>query len=206
MQDGRLILLAGAREHRPEFHTETVDYEVFRLLFTLLKVFERLLPSPPIAVIAATAISAAIRPYSMAVAPSSFLKSFLIIFISGLQFIFTQVAISSCCSLTSKFITEWLSRHGLETTLATLFDIEFHIPVVEPATLPSAVSITMTSIAKIKPYSTAVAPRWHFAMLRISSKILVPVYPLVANSHRFPTKPLTKTFEVETKCKKIRQC
>jgi hypothetical protein len=43
-----------------------------------VKVSDRLLPRVPIAVIAATAIKAAIRPYSIAVAPSSFLKIFLI--------------------------------------------------------------------------------------------------------------------------------
>lgn len=44
----------------------------FRLSLTLLNVVEILLPSVLIAEIAATAIKAAIRPYSMAVAPFEF--------------------------------------------------------------------------------------------------------------------------------------
>jgi hypothetical protein len=44
----------------------------------LLNVLLRLLPKPCIAAIAATAISAAIRPYSMAVAPREFLRSAVI--------------------------------------------------------------------------------------------------------------------------------
>ena len=50
-------------------------------LLTLLNVFERFDPKLPIATIAATAIKAAIRPYSIAVAPSSVFNSFLIMFI-----------------------------------------------------------------------------------------------------------------------------
>ena len=42
---------------------------------TLLKVLPSLLPTEPIATIAATAMRAAIRPYSMAVAPDSFDKN-----------------------------------------------------------------------------------------------------------------------------------
>jgi hypothetical protein len=49
----------------------------YSLLDTLLKVAVRLLPTALKAAIAATAIRAAISPYSMAVAPSSFFKSLL---------------------------------------------------------------------------------------------------------------------------------
>ncbi len=59
-------------------------YDIFAL--TLLNVVDKLVPRLLIAVIAATAIKAAIRPYSIAVAPSSFLKIFLITFMFGLQF------------------------------------------------------------------------------------------------------------------------
>jgi hypothetical protein len=47
----------------------------YSLLDTLLKVAVRLLPTALKAAIAATAIRAAISPYSIAVAPSSFFKS-----------------------------------------------------------------------------------------------------------------------------------
>lgn len=63
-----------------------VIYDVFMLLPTLLKVLDKLVPRLVIAVIAATAIKAAIRPYSIAVAPSSFLNIFFRNFMSGLQF------------------------------------------------------------------------------------------------------------------------
>ena len=46
----------------------------------VLKVVESWLPSPCMAAIAATAISAAIRPYSMAVAPALLLRNFLMNF------------------------------------------------------------------------------------------------------------------------------
>ena len=48
----------------------------YRLLATLLKVFERSLPNVDMAVIAAMAIKAAIRPYSIAVAPDSSRRNF----------------------------------------------------------------------------------------------------------------------------------
>jgi hypothetical protein len=44
-----------------------------------LKVELRFVPTVPITVTAATAINAAIKPYSIAVAPSSFLKSFMML-------------------------------------------------------------------------------------------------------------------------------
>jgi hypothetical protein len=44
----------------------------YRLLATSLNVVLRLVPTVPITTTAATAISAAIKPYSMAVTPSSF--------------------------------------------------------------------------------------------------------------------------------------
>ena len=61
----------------------------FRLSLTLLNVVEILLPRVLIAEIAATAIKAAIKPYSMAVAPFEFLiilrkKVILISFYKGL--------------------------------------------------------------------------------------------------------------------------
>ena len=63
------------------------NYVVFTELLTLVKVPDKFVPRLVIAVIAATAIKAAIRPYSIAVAPSSFLKIFLKDFMVGLQFI-----------------------------------------------------------------------------------------------------------------------
>jgi hypothetical protein len=44
-----------------------------------LNVLLRFVPTVPITVTAATAINAAIRPYSIAVAPSSFLRSFMML-------------------------------------------------------------------------------------------------------------------------------
>ena len=45
------------------------SYEAFMLFETLLNAIVSLLPTPVIAVIAAIAMSAAIKPYSIAVAP-----------------------------------------------------------------------------------------------------------------------------------------
>src|SRR3954452_11547953 len=57
------------RHRRPNSNEVRVTY--FRLFDTLLNVVFSLLPMPCMAPIAATAIRAAMRPYSMAVAPSS---------------------------------------------------------------------------------------------------------------------------------------
>src|SRR6516162_2677074 len=59
-------------ERRPT--TFQIDY---RLAATLLKVPLRLVPTVPIIVTAATAMSAAIRPYSIAVTPASSRASFV---------------------------------------------------------------------------------------------------------------------------------
>lgn len=48
----------------------------YRLVATVLKTPLRFVPTVPMTVTAATAINAAIRPYSMAVAPHSSLKIF----------------------------------------------------------------------------------------------------------------------------------
>lgn len=48
----------------------------FRLFDTLVKVADRLVPTVVMAVMMTSAIRAAIRPYSIAVAPDSFLRNF----------------------------------------------------------------------------------------------------------------------------------
>src|SRR5580692_5065087 len=50
-------------------------WKSYSLPATVVKIEVRFEPTVPMIVTAATAISAAIRPYSIAVAPSSFLKS-----------------------------------------------------------------------------------------------------------------------------------
>ena len=64
-----------------------MSYDVLTEFETLLNVLPKFVPRLVIAVIAATAIKAAIRPYSIAVAPSSFLKIFFKFFMFGLQFV-----------------------------------------------------------------------------------------------------------------------
>src|SRR5947207_5830139 len=55
--------------------SRVVEVEFYSLVATVENVEVRLVPTVPSTVTAATAIRAAIRPYSMAVAPSSFFKS-----------------------------------------------------------------------------------------------------------------------------------
>jgi hypothetical protein len=150
----------------------------FSLLFTVLKVFERLPPRADIAAIAATAIKAAIRPYSIAVAPSSFLKSFLIIFISSL--LFNIHPVSQKLRLILDFIDRIL-RNSYFPAFKTLLETLFHIPVEVDATVPRAAIIAMTINDAISPYSIAVAPFWHLTMPRISSNILAPISLAVAS-------------------------
>jgi 8-oxo-dGTP diphosphatase len=75
----------------------------------------------------------------------------------------------------------------------------FHISEVDVATLPSAVIIAITINDAINPYSTAVAPFSHLAMLRIVSNInLVPFQ----NGLRLPPifhKDIKKSFQVMKK-------
>src|SRR5213075_3498863 len=55
--------------------TTTKEGEAYSFVATVEKVAVRLVPTVPSTVTAATAIKAAIRPYSIAVAPCSFFKS-----------------------------------------------------------------------------------------------------------------------------------
>src|SRR5216110_1577071 len=55
--------------------SRVVEVEFYSFVATVENVAVRLVPTVPSTVTAATAIRAAIRPYSIAVAPSSFFKS-----------------------------------------------------------------------------------------------------------------------------------
>jgi hypothetical protein len=66
---------AGGTAERGRKPTQSADRYSFEA--TLLKVDVRLVPTNWNALIAATAIKAAIRPYSIAVAPSSFFHNFI---------------------------------------------------------------------------------------------------------------------------------
>jgi hypothetical protein len=67
---------AGARPSYPAEHVErTPAFDYFNEVLTELKTELRLVPIPLTAAIIAIAIPAAIRPYSMAVAPDSFVRN-----------------------------------------------------------------------------------------------------------------------------------
>ena len=67
-------------------HLLTEDERSYSFVATVENVAVRLVPTVPNTVTAATAINAAIRPYSIAVAPSSFFKSLVkVANIGGLQ-------------------------------------------------------------------------------------------------------------------------
>jgi hypothetical protein len=63
------------RSAAPSVVGKLADSEAYSLPATVVKVEVRFEPTVPMIVTAATAIRAAIRPYSIAVAPSWFLKS-----------------------------------------------------------------------------------------------------------------------------------
>jgi hypothetical protein len=76
----------------------------------------------------------------------------------------------------------------------TLFETVFHIPVVVEAIDPIAPTIAMTIKDTINPYSTAVAPFWHFAMPRISSNMIGPVSLVGCERVPFSQKSVNKNF------------
>src|SRR3954470_21528088 len=84
---------------------------------TLVKVELRLLPTPCMAAMAATAISAAIRPYSMAVAPLLLLISLRTIFIFPVSSISTCARRSRHCPIASSGARGEVSPRPVDNSL-----------------------------------------------------------------------------------------